>query len=260
MAGGIQKSGARTLTWGTIPSNVPSLLRDLPILLAALAFFYAILSMTHYWMTPAGAPMEIHLEPSALPRYAMFSVLRIAAAYMVSLAFTLVYGYVAAYNARAEKIMVPLLDTLQSIPVLSFLPGVMVAMVALFPTKQIGRGAGLHSADFHRASVEHDVQFLFVAEKYSARDARGRRNLPLELVATVHADGAALFDHRAGVEFDDVRGGRLVFPDGLRNVRAGRSRFAPAGPRLLPADRRERGKHACDLVGHGSDDRNHRGD
>src|SRR6202451_323602 len=82
--------------------------------------------------------MEIHLEPSALPRYAMFSVLRIAAAYIVSLAFTLVYGYVAAYNTRAEKFMVPLLDTLQSIPVLSFLPGVMVAMVALFPTKQLG--------------------------------------------------------------------------------------------------------------------------
>jgi len=138
MAGGTQKTSTVTLTWGTIPSNVPSLLRDLPILLAALAFFYAVLSMTHYWMTPAGAPMEIHLEPSALPRYAMFSVLRIAAAYLVSLAFTLVYGYVAAYNARAEKFMVPLLDTLQSIPVLSFLPGVMVAMVALFPTKQLG--------------------------------------------------------------------------------------------------------------------------
>jgi NitT/TauT family transport system permease protein len=138
MAGETQKTSGGTLTWGTIPANVPSLLRDLPILLAALAFFYAILSMTRYWLTPAGAPMEIHLEPSALPRYAMFSVLRIAAAYLVSLAFTLVYGYVAAYNARAEKFMVPLLDTLQSIPVLSFLPGVMVAMVALFPTKQLG--------------------------------------------------------------------------------------------------------------------------
>jgi NitT/TauT family transport system permease protein len=138
MPGETQKNSTATLTWGTIPSTVPSVFRDLPILLAALAFFYAILSMTHYWMTPAGAPMEIHLEPSALPRYAMFSVLRIAAAYLVSLAFTLVYGYVAAYNARAEKIMVPLLDTLQSIPVLSFLPGVMVAMVALFPTKQLG--------------------------------------------------------------------------------------------------------------------------
>jgi len=138
MAGETQKTSSGTLTWGTIPANVPSVLRDLPILLAALAFFYAVLSMTHYWLTPAGAPMEIHLEPSALPRYAMFSVLRIAAAYVVSLAFTLVYGYVAAYNARAEKFMVPLLDTLQSIPVLSFLPGVMVAMVELFPTKQLG--------------------------------------------------------------------------------------------------------------------------
>jgi NitT/TauT family transport system permease protein len=138
MASETQKTSSRTLTWGTIPANVPSLLRDLPILLAALAFFYAVLSMTRYWNSPAGAPMEIHLEPSALPRYAMFSVLRIAAAYVVSLAFTLVYGYIAAYNTRAEKFMVPLLDTLQSIPVLSFLPGVMVAMVALFPTKQLG--------------------------------------------------------------------------------------------------------------------------
>jgi NitT/TauT family transport system permease protein len=56
----------------------------------------------------------------------------------LSLAFTLVYGYFAAYNARAERFLIPLLDTLQSIPVLSFLPGVMVAMVALFPTRQFG--------------------------------------------------------------------------------------------------------------------------
>src|SRR5580658_10341444 len=138
MAGETHKTSSRTMTWGTIPANVPSLLRDLQILLAALAFFYAVLSMTHYWLSPVGAPMEIHLEPSALPRYAMFSVLRIAAAYVVSLAFTLVYGYIAAYNTRAEKFMVPLLDTLQSIPVLSFLPAVMVAMVGLFPTKQLG--------------------------------------------------------------------------------------------------------------------------
>ncbi len=138
MASETQKTSSGTMTWGTIPPNVPSLLRDLPILLAALAFFYAVLSMTHYWLSPVGPPMEIHLEPSALPRYAMFSVLRIAAAYVVSLVFTLVYGYVAAYNTRAEKFMVPLLDTLQSIPVLSFLPAVMVAMVGLFPTKQLG--------------------------------------------------------------------------------------------------------------------------
>src|SRR5580658_3945099 len=127
-----------TMPWGISPTNVPSLLRDLPILFAAFALFYAVLSMTHYWLTPVGAPTVINLSPSALPKYAMFSVLRIAVAYLCSLAFTLVYGYIAAYNARAEKFMLPLLDTLQSIPVLSFLPGVMLAMVSLFPTRQLG--------------------------------------------------------------------------------------------------------------------------
>ena len=73
-----------------------------------------------------------------LPVYAAYSLLRILVAYVLSLAFTLVYGYVAAYNARAERFMIPLLDILQSIPVLSFLPGVMLAMVALFPRNQLG--------------------------------------------------------------------------------------------------------------------------
>ena len=68
----------------------------------------------------------------------MFSVLRIAIAYVLSLVFAVVYGYIAAYNAKAERFMIPLLDTLQSIPVLSFLPGVMLSMVALFPTRQLG--------------------------------------------------------------------------------------------------------------------------
>jgi NitT/TauT family transport system permease protein len=113
-------------------------LQDLPIIFAGFALFYALLSMTHYWLAPANAGTAIQLRVGALPKYAMFSVLRIAIAYVFSLAFTLVYGYIAAYNARAEKFMIPLLDTLQSIPVLSFLPGVMLSMVALFPTRQLG--------------------------------------------------------------------------------------------------------------------------
>ena len=132
------KTSAGVLTWGTIPRSVPSILQDLPIIFAGLALFYAFLSLTHYWLAPANAQTAIQLRVSALPKYAMFSVLRIAIAYVFSLAFTLVYGYIAAYNARAERFMIPLLDTLQSIPVLSFLPGVMLAMVALFPTRQLG--------------------------------------------------------------------------------------------------------------------------
>jgi NitT/TauT family transport system permease protein len=57
---------------------------------------------------------------------------------VLSLLFAVTYGYIAAYRPRAERFMIPPLDVLQSIPVLSFLPGVMLAMAALFPGRQLG--------------------------------------------------------------------------------------------------------------------------
>ena len=103
-----------------------------------MALFYGLLSFGRYWIGPVSTQAEIDLHPAALPKYALYSVLRITIAYGFSLVFTLIYGYVAAYNRKAERFMIPLLDTLQSIPVLSFLPGVMISMVALFPTRQLG--------------------------------------------------------------------------------------------------------------------------
>jgi NitT/TauT family transport system permease protein len=44
--------------------------------------------------------------------------------------FTLIYGHVAATNRRAEMVMIPILDILQSIPILSFLPVVTLALVS----------------------------------------------------------------------------------------------------------------------------------
>ncbi len=70
--------------------------------------------------------------------YALYSLVRILVAYAISLVFALAYGYAAAKSKRAEIVLIPLLDILQSIPVLSFLPGVMLAMVALFPSRQLG--------------------------------------------------------------------------------------------------------------------------
>ena len=124
--------------WGNVPAGGRSLLRDLPIILAGLALFYGLLSFGRYWIGPVSTQAEIELHPAALPKYALYSVLRITIAYGLSLVFTLIYGYIAAYNRKAERFMIPLLDTLQSIPVLSFLPGVMISMVALFPTRQLG--------------------------------------------------------------------------------------------------------------------------
>jgi NitT/TauT family transport system permease protein len=132
------RDSAKGPSWGIVPQTIPSLFRDLPIFLAAFSVFYAFLAMARQWIAPVSPQTEIDLRPGALLEYAMFSVVRIAIAYWISLVFSVAYGYVAAYNAKAERLMIPLLDTLQSIPVLSFLPGVMLAMVALFPNRQFG--------------------------------------------------------------------------------------------------------------------------
>src|SRR3974377_201317 len=124
--------------WSLLPAQTWSVLTDFVIFAGGLSLFYAVLVLARTWFGPFNPHVEISRDPAKLPVYAAYSLLRITVAYVLSLIFTLVYGYVAAYNPRAERIMIPLLDILQSIPVLSFLPGVMLAMVALFPHHQIG--------------------------------------------------------------------------------------------------------------------------
>lgn len=76
---------------------------------------------------------EISLSPSALPWYAALSIRRMTAAYTLSMAFTLFYGRIAAYNQRAEQLLMPLLDVLQSVPILSFLPVVLLSLSVILP-------------------------------------------------------------------------------------------------------------------------------
>jgi NitT/TauT family transport system permease protein len=128
----------RTSSWGWVPVGAASLIQELPIVMGGVGLFYSVMVFGRYWSGMVNSQAEISLHPSALPKYALFSVLRLAIAYIFSFFFTLVYGYVAAYNRKAERFMIPLLDTLQSIPVLSFLPGVMISMAALFPKRQLG--------------------------------------------------------------------------------------------------------------------------
>jgi len=124
--------------WSLLPSQTWSMLTDFFIFAAGLSLFYGVVVLARSWFGPFNPQVEISRDPRMLPVYAAYSLMRIGIAYFLSLAFTLAYGYIAAYNARAERIMIPLLDILQSIPVLSFLPGVMLAMVALFPRHQLG--------------------------------------------------------------------------------------------------------------------------
>jgi NitT/TauT family transport system permease protein len=128
--------------WTQLPSIEISRLPDVLMFGATIVLFYAIIMVGKTWLGPFTPEVEISRSPWALPAYAGYSLLRLGLAYLCSLIFTLVYGYIAAYNRRAERFMIPLLDVLQSIPVLSFLPPVMIAMVALFPGRQLGVEAG----------------------------------------------------------------------------------------------------------------------
>ena len=111
---------------------------DIAVFLFVFAAIYGVYSIGRSWLGPAAPQAQISQSPQALPLYALYSLVRISLAYGLSLIFALGYGYVAASSRQAEAILVPLLDILQSIPVLSFLPGVMLAMVTLFPHRQIG--------------------------------------------------------------------------------------------------------------------------
>ena len=111
---------------------------DLLILLGMIGLFFGLLELRGEWTGSLRPTVTIDLSPWALPRYAFFSLSRGLLAYLFSLAFTLVYGYWAAKNRAAERILVPLLDILQSVPVLGFMPGLVLGLVALFPSSNVG--------------------------------------------------------------------------------------------------------------------------
>lgn len=108
------------------------------VFLAIAALLYGLLEVGREWEGALRPKVEISLSPWALPEYTFYSLVRGFAAYALSLIFTLVYGYTAAHHKKAERAMLPLLDILQSIPVLGFLPSLVLALVALFPHSNVG--------------------------------------------------------------------------------------------------------------------------
>ncbi len=102
------------------------------------AFVYALVTVAQEWNGPLRDVPVLHLEARYLPLYALFSLSRGIMAYGVSFLFTMVYGYAMARVAGAERVMLPVLDILQSIPVLGFLPGFVLGLVHLFPHQNIG--------------------------------------------------------------------------------------------------------------------------
>jgi NitT/TauT family transport system permease protein len=114
------------------PIERPFTYGDLAILLGLAVLLYLGVRLAHDVPQVIQGP-KIDLTPASLPLYASLSVGRMLAAYVLSILFSLVYGRAAAYNNRTEKILMPLLDVLQSVPILSFLPVVLLSLSALFP-------------------------------------------------------------------------------------------------------------------------------
>src|SRR5713226_7793381 len=111
---------------------------DLLVVLGIVGLLAGLVDVAREWVGEYRPTIEIDLSPSALPLYTFFSLSRGLIAYCFSLGFTLVYGYWAAKDRRAERLLIPLLDILQSIPVLGFMPGLTLALVAIFPHSNAG--------------------------------------------------------------------------------------------------------------------------
>ena len=109
---------------------------DLIVVLGLVAAAYGLTTVARHGRAPGGVPVE--LSAGVLPYYAALSVGRMLAAYLLSLAFALAYARVMVAGRWSERLMLPLLDILQSVPILSFFPAAVLAATALFPESNVG--------------------------------------------------------------------------------------------------------------------------
>ena len=143
---------------------------------ALIALLYGLLRLgpaLNAPFLPKTAPSEVSTDPANLPYYAVRSLLRMFIALVISLIFTFVYATAAARLRRAEKVLIPVLDILQSVPVLGFLVVTVTAFINLFPGSELGLECRGDLRHLHLDGVEHDVRLLPLADLPAARPGRG---------------------------------------------------------------------------------------
>lgn len=113
---------------------------DVLALLLVLAIFSFLAWNARQMAVPyhQGQMIAISLSPSVLPFYAARTVMRMLIALVFSFIFTFIFGTWAAKSPRAERIIIPMLDVLQSVPILGFLSVTITAFIALFPGSFLG--------------------------------------------------------------------------------------------------------------------------
>jgi NitT/TauT family transport system permease protein len=114
---------------------------DIVVTAALLALLFGLLRLApalNAPFLPKTAPSTVSTDPANLPYYAVRSLLRMFIALILSVLFTFVYATAAARLRRAEKVLIPVLDILQSVPVLGFLSVTVTAFINLFPGSELG--------------------------------------------------------------------------------------------------------------------------
>ena len=158
----------------TLAARGRSALPNIFDLIAFALIFGAFIAIVHgsRGMTlPLHAPQStnISLDYANLPYYALRTTLRMFAAMIASLIFTFTYATFAAKSRRAERFMIPLLDVLQSVPILGFLSFTVTFFLGLFPGSTLGAECAAIFAIF--TSQAWNMAFFSFS-----RSARFRRN------------------------------------------------------------------------------------
>jgi len=113
-------------------------LADVAILCLLGGAIATVIAFAREFEAPLRQVVQIDLRPAALPKYTLYSLTRGVLALAISYLFALGFGWAAAKSRTAERLLLPLLDILQSIPVLGFLPGLVLGLMSLFPTRNMG--------------------------------------------------------------------------------------------------------------------------
>jgi NitT/TauT family transport system permease protein len=191
--------------WLVRPQNAgerPALgLADVAVGLGTLALLYLAARVgaeSLIQFHPPDIIPSVSLDPRNLPNYAARSTLRMFAALACSILFTFVYGYTAARSKRAARVLVPLLDILQSVPVLGFLSVTVTAFIALFRGSLLGLEAASIFAIFtgqawnmtfsfyhSLRSVPHELDEMATLYRLSAWERFTRLELPSSVMGLV---------------------------------------------------------------------------
>ena len=191
----------------------PSRAVDVVVFLAAAVLLGVIARVSSGIDVPfdeTSAPSTVSTDPAQLPYYAARSLLRMFAALGLSVLFTFVYATAAARLRRAEKVMLPILDILQSVPILGFLSVTITGFITLFPGSQLGLEFASIFAIFTSQAWNMTFAFYHCLSTPAPRPRRGRADLRLTHVAAVLAARRAERDDPAGMERDDELRRRLV--------------------------------------------------